>query len=165
MSAPAFAAKEYVAAGSFGEPCSTSPCGEGQFNEPVGVAANDSKEPLTQPAAGDVYVVGRRDNRVERFSSTDTYIGQFDGSGLLSGEAKRRAVVGWQVEVPTGQFVSPDEIAVDNSTSLADPSAGDVYVEDVGNDVIDKFSSTGEYKGQLTETTGGARLGAPTGVA
>jgi DNA-binding beta-propeller fold protein YncE len=56
-------------------------------------------------------------------------------------------------------FVSPDDVAIDNTCSLhsnvsieacaSDPSAGDVYVEDPEQDVVDKFNHEGVYLGQL----------------
>lgn len=123
-SAPALAARGHVFDKSFGEPCSSEPCGPGKLKEPSGVAVNE--------ATGDVYVVDKGDNRVEWFSPTGTYLGQFDGGAT-----------------PAGSFSAPEGIAIDDSTNLSDPSAGDVYVVDTGHDVIDKFSSTGEYLGQL----------------
>jgi hypothetical protein len=96
----------------------------------------------------DVYVVDKGDNRVERFSSAGAFISQFDGSAA-----------------PTGAFSEPSAIAVDNSQSPLDPSAGDVYVVDTGHSVIDKFNAAGGYEGQLTETTGGAAFGLLRGVA
>src|SRR5258705_71470 len=55
-------------------------------------------------------------------------------------------------------------IAVDNSCffkklsgitcSAADPSNGDVYVTDPGSDIVDKFSASGLYLGQLQEASG-----------
>jgi hypothetical protein len=66
-------------------------------------------------------------------------------------------------------------LAVDNTCSLqngaseeackTDPSAGDVYVMDVGNNVIDKFTAAGEYIGQITETPAGGRFTEIYGVA
>jgi hypothetical protein len=141
---PALAVEEYVSGGSFGG----EGAGDGQFKEPVGVAVNDSTEPLVEPAAGDVYVVDRGNGRVERFSSAGVYISQFNGA-----------------ETPAKGFSEPGGIAVDASGSALDPSAGDVYVEDVGHKVIDKFSSTGVYISQLTETTGGSTFGRLSGVA
>src|SRR5580693_7076026 len=43
---PALAAFKYptAATGSFGEPCSGNPCGNGQFNEPTGVSVNQASE-------------------------------------------------------------------------------------------------------------------------
>ncbi len=139
---PASAKLIYIPGVSFGSEGS----GNGQFKEPVGVAANDSSEPLVQPAAGDVYVVDKGNNRVERFSSTGVYLGQFDGSGTFEVEGK----IETGTAAPTGAFSSPEEVAVDNSNDPLDPSAGDVYVLDNGHDVVDKFSATGAYLGQLT---------------
>jgi hypothetical protein len=135
FSGTALASTPHALLGSFGEPCTTTPCGDGQFNEPSGVAVNDSTDPLTEPAAGDVYVVDKGDDRVEVFDSEGTYLSQFNGSAAL-----------------TGEFSSPEAIAVDDSINLMDPSANDVYVADVGHSVIDKFSSSGAYEGQLTGT-------------
>lgn len=136
----ASALTEHVFSTTFGAPCSSHPCGSGQFNEPAGVAVSDS--------TGDVYVVDRADNRVEQFSSTGVFVGQFNGSAA-----------------PTGALSSPEAIAVDNSVSPLDPSAGDVYVADRGHSVVDKFSATGVYLGQVTKGAGGSALGEPYGVA
>jgi hypothetical protein len=144
-SSSALALKTYVPGVSFGSEGS----GNGQFKEPAGVAVNDSPEPLTDPAAGDVYVVDEGNDRVERFSATGAYLGQFNGSGTYE-DVEEAVKVKTGAAVPTGAFSSPQWIAVDNSTSLTDPSAGDVYVTDNGHNVIDKFSPTGEYLGQLT---------------
>jgi hypothetical protein len=149
-SAPALAVKEYLPkpAGSFGGTGS----GNGQFDEPGAVAVNDSTEALTDPAAGNVYVVdktapeaGLGPSRVERFSSTGTYLGQFNGSG--SYEAEGKAETG--PVTPAGSFESGERggpgIAVDDSGSALDPSLGDVYVADTGHGFIDKFNADGKY--------------------
>jgi DNA-binding beta-propeller fold protein YncE len=154
--APAIAARGHVFGSAFGG----KGTGEGQFSEPSGVAVNE--------ASGDVYVVDEGNNRVELFDSHGTYIGQFNGSGLLPGEGSG---------APTGQFLSPDGIVVDNSCVLhkpeplqglacerSDPSNGDVYVLDAGHAVIDKFSATGAYIGQFTGASSGS-FRALTGVA
>ncbi len=117
----------HVLAGSFGSEGS----GAGQFREPLGVAVNDTSH--------DVYVVDRANDRVEEFNSTgSTLLSEFDGSGS-----------------PTGVFADPTDIAVDNSDNPLDPSAGDVYVVDSGHNVVDKFSASGTYEGQLTGTPSG----------
>jgi hypothetical protein len=144
-SAPAFAATGYIPAGSFGE---KGP-GVGQFNEPGGVAINDS--------TGDVYVYDAGNRRVEWFNSTGSaFEGQFNGSGAF--EVKGKAETG--AATPTGQFTPPVTIsetaahgtlfnlAVDNDA--ASLSTGDIYVVDPGHNVIDKFSATGAYLSQLT---------------
>jgi DNA-binding beta-propeller fold protein YncE len=159
-SAPALAARNHVFDKAFGGEGS----GNGQLSNPQGVAVNE--------ATGDVYVVDEGNDRVEYFTSTGTYIGQFNGSGTLSGEGSA---------APTGKFSSPESVAVDNSCQLHkpepltdlttptcdefDPSDGDVYVADRGHAVIDKFSSTGAYIGQLTDTTSGTPFVELEGVA
>jgi hypothetical protein len=57
----------------------------------------------------------------------------------------------------TASFVAPEAIAVDNSTSPSDPSKGDVYVSSglFGAEVVNKFSPTGSYIGQIDETIEG----------
>jgi streptogramin lyase len=97
----------------------------GKFIEPGGVAIDDETE--------DVYVVDKGNSRVEVFNSTGMQVeGEFDGSGAPAPLAK------------------PEGIAVDNDTSS--PSHGDVYVVDSSQGVIDKFSATGVYQGQLAGT-------------
>lgn len=125
--APSMAALEYPKTPSsvFGEPCTSTPCGNSQFSTPVGVAVDDASE--------DVYVVDQGNDRVEYFTSEGTYIGEFNGSAA-----------------PTGKFEAPGDIAVDNST---DAAKGDVYVIDAGaHNVIDVFSSTGTYLSQIIGT-------------
>lgn len=108
--------------------------GEGQLMRPGELAVSE-----VGPMAGDVYVVDRGNSRVEIFSSSGTYVGQFNGSSSPTG------VFSWPgSEKPEGA------IAVDNSTDPLDPSAGDVYVADMGHKAIDKFTPSGSYIGQLT---------------
>jgi hypothetical protein len=125
--APAFASFIYgpVAPTVFGSAGS----GDGEFSEPTGVAVNQ--------ATGDVYVLDQGNLRVEEFSAAGHYLAQFNGSE--------------DPNFPEG-FSSPTGIAVDNSSG---PSAGDVYVADAGHDVVEKFSATGAYIGQLTGTPQG----------
>jgi DNA-binding beta-propeller fold protein YncE len=146
-SAPALAARGHVFSGSFGSEGS----GNGQLKEPSRVAVNEE--------TGDVYVVDRGNERVELFSATGTLEGQFNGSGAF--EVKGKVEAG--TAAPTGQFSEPEGIAIDNESGS--PSFGDVYVADTGHHVIDKFSSTGAYIGQLTETTGGSGFRAIRGIA
>jgi hypothetical protein len=126
----------------------------GQFSEPQGVAVNDSTS-LTEPAAGDVYVLDEGNDRVERFSSSGEYLGQFNGSG----EYEVEGVMERGTAAPTGVFSFSHEpgaegavsgVAVDDSTEPLDPSKGDVYVTDTGHHVVDKFSPSGVYLAQLT---------------
>jgi hypothetical protein len=148
--APAFALKEYVPGITFGAPCGVgeTPCGPGKFKEPSGLAVNDSTEPLTEPAAGDVYVVDTGDNRVERFTSTGIFQGQFDGGSEFEVEPGVKKAT----PAPPQPLAAPEYVAVDNSTTGLDSALGDVYVTDNGHHAIDRFSPAGEYLGQLTGT-------------
>ncbi len=110
-----------------------------------------------------------------RFNKAGEYQSEFNGSGtLLNGkgehfEGEAAGKGGLPEEVPSGQFDEPEGIAVDNSCAqrhLAepkckeeDPSNGDVYVVDTRGHkhgsfeeermVIDKYSASGEYAGQI----------------
>jgi hypothetical protein len=137
--------------GTFGEPCNVgeNPCGPGKFKEPTSLAVNDEKE--------DVYVLDSGNDRIEAFNEKHEFQFEFNGSGdNLAVEGKA---------APTGKFLQPENIAVDNSCASQkpaltesstpetckefDPSNGDVYVADSGHSVIDKFSATGKYEGQI----------------
>jgi hypothetical protein len=137
---PARAAQGHISDGTFGSPGS----GPGQLTEPEGVAVEE--------ATGEVYVVDKGDDRVERFGAAGQYKGQFDGSGKFEDEGKQETGVaagfgGRSGEIETGAFAGPESVAVDSS--IFSPSRGDVYVLDTGHKVVDKFSATGEYLGQL----------------
>jgi hypothetical protein len=140
-SGPANAATIHVYGTSFGEPGS----GSGQFAEPAGVAVNAATDALIEPAAGDVYVADKANNRVERFTAAGAYIGLF--------------------EAPSEGFSAPETIAVDDSGDPLDPSAYDVYVANTGHDTIDKFTPGGKFLGTITDGAGGAPFGAIDGVA
>ena len=112
------------------------------------MAANDSTG--LGGEAGDVYVIAEgyleAPPSVEYFSSAGVYVGRF--------------------EAPPEGFGNETGIAVDND-SLS-PSVGDVYVAGFlanKREVIDEFSATGSYLGQLTETTGGSPFGELQAVA
>lgn len=125
--------------------------GKGQFSGPAGVAVNEASE--------DFYVVDKGNNRVERFSASDAFLGQFDASGSFEVEG----VVKADAKPPSGKLENPETIAVDNTCAPPktkaekeacekDPSKGDVYVQEgsgTGRNLVDKFGADGEYIGQL----------------
>jgi DNA-binding beta-propeller fold protein YncE len=139
---------------SFGTPGS----GAGQLKEPAGVAVNE--------ASGDVYVVDSGNNRVDRFDSEGNLISAW-GWGVKNGSKEfqvcttvcQSGIAGHA----KGELHGAEAIAIDNSTSSSDPSAGDVYVEAVtpyeeeinGHEVedeyatFDKFSPSGELIAQI----------------
>ncbi len=132
-------------AGAFGSEGSAG----GQFKGPEWIAVND--------VTHDVYVADHGNDRVEEFNSTGSVeLGEFNGSGAPTGKFSN---------LPGESESVPGQIAIDNSGSpLTDPSVGDVYVVDSGHHVVDKFSASGAYVGQITGTPGGA-FGALDGVA
>jgi hypothetical protein len=143
-SAPALALQAHVFSSSFGEPCSGQPCGKGQFEGPTGVAVNE----VTVGDVGDVYVVDhyRSDKRVEVFNAAGAYLSEF--------------------AVPDASSESePVAIATDNSVNPLDPSAGDVYVTDVSNAVVDKFTAGGVFIGHITTGADGVPFHAVVGLA
>ena len=85
--------------------------GNGQLKSPgdVAVAAN-----------GDLWVVDRANNRIQRLNSAGEYISKFGSTG--SGN---------------GQFNRPTSIAID--------TAGNLWVTDADNHRIQKFSASGEF--------------------
>jgi DNA-binding beta-propeller fold protein YncE len=176
---PAWAARGHFFEGSFGAPCSASPCPGGQLSEPSGLAVNE--------ATGDIYVLDQGNDRVERFSASGEFKGQFDGSGEFEVEGVKSSDTvagagGLPSEKESGKFSfasgeansQPSALAIDNSCALQkliepecaakDPSNEDVYVLDTGHEVIDKFTPTGKYVGQITEAQNAAGESGPFNV-
>jgi hypothetical protein len=133
-SAPAPATTAHVFSSSFGS-ATSMPSDPAPLLAPSGVAVNDATE--------DVYVVDKGNKRVEEFNAGGTFLKEF---------------------VPTGGFSNPEAIAIDNSGSASDPSKEYVYITDVGNNVIDKFSAAGKYEGELTGTCAKAGESPPSCV-
>jgi DNA-binding beta-propeller fold protein YncE len=131
MASPALAAAEpHPQIGEFGS-----------FSNPNGIAVDES--------TGDVYVADIGTNTVYKFDA--------------SGKAANFSALGSNALTHSFSFPSlygsPAAITVDNSSSPSDPSAGDLYVMDAGNGVIDKFSPEGRYLSQIggfTPSTGSA---------
>jgi hypothetical protein len=118
----------------------------GKFKGPAGIAVNNETH--------NVYVVDRGNDRVQEFNEQGQYLAEFNGSGLNLNEG---------IDKPPAPLENPEAIAIDNDPSS--PSHGDVYVEDIGHQAIDKFTSTGEYKSQITIGAEGARFTELRGVA
>ena len=95
---------------------------------------------------GDIYVVDVTHKVVDKYSSpsSSSYVCQITGQGSGS-TSTTECNGGHGPSVPSGAFSKAFSVAVDNSTSVSDPSAGDIYVGDNSNDVVDKFNSIGEY--------------------
>ena len=159
------AQRPHVFSGSFG----SAGAGAGELTEPSGLAVDES--------SGDVYVVDKGDDRVEIFNEAGDFEGQFDGTATYEFEGKAESASA----APTGQLSAPEGIAVNNTCALhelkvgkvltsteceeLDPSNGDVYVVNVGHDVVNKFTARGAYIGQIVEASLGAPLAELDGVA
>jgi hypothetical protein len=101
-----------------------------EFRNPISVAVDNS----TGPSAGDVYV--GEFHAVDKLNSDGTYAGiRFTGAETPQGSFTNLSLA----------FVS-GAVAVDSSSGA---NSGDVYVTDVEDKVVDKFSETGEYLCQL----------------
>ena len=104
---------------------------------------NDS----SSPSFGDVYVVDRGSNVVDKFNKTGGYEGQLSGT-------------------PEGPFLRVDGVAVD-------PSSGDVYVGDAGeqpnggNTVktgVDQFDASGAFLGRISGSQAPEFEGLPAAI-
>jgi hypothetical protein len=143
--------KEYVQGSSFGEPCGAgeTPCGAGKLEEPSGIAVNSTTVGVY---AGDVYVADQGDDRVERFTGTGGYRGQFNGGSTYEDTEDTGEPIKPSTPAPAGILSSPEYVADDSSTTGLDPALGDVYVTDNGHHVVDEFTAAGAYVGKLEGT-------------
>ena len=111
--------------------------GEGKTQRPIGI---------TTDGTGNVWVVDRGNNRLEKFDESGKFLMQFGSTG--SGN---------------GQFLNPNGIAIS--------SAGNLWIADAGNHRLQEFNPKGEYLQQFgTGYTpggpeGGTVLREPYGVA
>jgi hypothetical protein len=131
--------------------------GAGQTSNPRGLAVDSSEG---QPSSGNLYVADRQNNRIDVFDSS----GQFAravGWGVTNGVSAlqvctttcRAGIAG----AGAGQLDRPSGVAVDNDPSSS--SFHDVYVLDLRNFRVDKYSPAGAFlltfgKG-VDHTTGG----------
>ena len=158
-SAQALAARGHVFGFSFGGVGT----GAGELSDPAGVAVSE--------ATGDVYVVDHANNRIERFAGSGRFIAAW-GWGVKDGSKEYEICEsGCQAGLAgssKGQLDSPQEIAVDNSTSASDPSKGDVYVVADGrveHGRVEKFTAEGEPLGAIKQAGSEPWEGALDGVA
>jgi hypothetical protein len=143
VGAPVASASEVVF-GSEGE-------GAGEFKAALGVGINDE--------TGSLYVTDRNNERVQELSRSGVFVRAW-GWGVATGAAEfQSCTIACRAGGPgagSGQFSGPAGVAVDNDPFSA--SHGDVYVEDHGNDRIEKFGPNGEFLlmfgGKVNATTG-----------
>jgi hypothetical protein len=142
-SASAFSQRGHAFGSSFGEGVTAS------VTQASAIAVNEAS---TGEAAGDVYVLESANNRVARFGPAPEHkFIEVWGYGVQDGKNKAETCKEKCLPGIAGfggtQFDAPLAIAVDNSGSASDPSAGDVYVVANGSKeegVIDKFNFKGE---------------------
>jgi DNA-binding beta-propeller fold protein YncE len=129
---------------SFGS-ASTTPANPYPLLEPSGVAVNDS--------TGDVYVADTGNNRIEEFDSDGNFVRMWgkdvnvSTGGDICPEApgdtcEASPPFGSSAGDAAGWFSHPVGIAVDNSNG---PAAGSVYVVDLSNNRIQRFTADGEF--------------------
>ena len=121
--------------GTFGSPGFLA----GQFQGPVGVAVDQR--------GGKVYVADSANARIQRFNVKGVFKAAW-GWGVTDGQAasevckNKNGCQAGLTGVGAGQFQFPTSVAVDSSKSK---SKGSVYVGDVGNNVVQKFKSSGKF--------------------
>ena len=122
----------------------------GHFETPVGVAVSE-----VPGEKGDTYVLDltneEAQGNVRKFDPSGELITSFGTGGKINGSSK---------ESPAFEEFSPFELptgmAVDNDPTSA--SYGDIYVPNIFEEVVEKYSPSGAYLGSLS-------VGLPTGVA
>lgn len=112
--------------------------GAGELHEPFGIAADWR--------SGDLFVVDTNNSRVQKFTAGGRFLLGW-GSGVADGRSRRpqqctsRCFPGVQGH-GAGQFQFPEGVAVDNAAS---GSTGDVYMVDIDNRRVQKFTSNGRF--------------------
>jgi sugar lactone lactonase YvrE/phosphodiesterase/alkaline phosphatase D-like protein len=136
--------------------------GEGQLDEPLGIALD---------ASGNLWVADTENNRIEKFNSKGEYLSQFGSKGSGNGQFSQPyalAVDGsgnlWVADTfnsriekfnAKGEYLSQIGSQGSGNGQLYRPyglgfdSAGNLWVADTWNQRIEKFNSKGEYLSQF----------------
>jgi hypothetical protein len=138
----------------------------GAFNGTAGVAVD--------PATGDVYISDAGHHVIDKFDASGAYVSQITGlsrPGSLAVDASTgdlyildedevkkydptsASLTTFATGTPAGSFERAVSLAVDNS---AGASAGDVYVDELANNVVAKFDSSGAFLSQLSGPASGS---------
>ncbi len=120
---------------------------QGVFQSSFSIAGSGGSGPVTPLAGFGLDEATSRAYVAEGEDATpyDHEVWVFNSSGGVEGEWTGSNTP--QKLFPSGQLMY---VAVDNSTSPADPSAGDVYVVDTRVGEVEKFNTGGDYLGQVT---------------
>jgi phosphodiesterase/alkaline phosphatase D-like protein/DNA-binding beta-propeller fold protein YncE len=163
---------------------------------PPGTPVSEPTAIAIDQATGESFVADEGTGMVDVFGASGAYVGQFgeglEASGVAVDEASGDVYVSAQSVVdvfkpnssggyellsewtgantPDALFGEVAGVAVDNSTSASDPHAGDVYVVDASNGVVDAFKPKPAgleeaQEGAFVATLSGGRLEEPNGVA
>jgi RHS repeat-associated protein len=118
-----------VYASSFGSAGTSN----GQFERPTSLAID---------ASGDVWVADSYNNRIEKFSSSGTWLATYGKYGSGNGE-----------------YSEPDGIAINHST-------GNVYITDQNNNRVEELNEKGEFVRAFGSAgTGNGQFDEPAGIA
>ena len=129
--------------------------GAGEFGE------GGAQGVAVEQESGNVYVVDRRNNRVEKFGPEGEFLLGW-GWGVADGHTEApqtctSVCFAGVYGAGSGQFREPQGVAVDNDPLSA--SHGDVYVVDAGNLRVEKFDAAGNFLlmfgGEVNATTSG----------
>lgn len=126
----------------------------GSFLDPNGIAVDE--------ATGSVYVADVDSDAVYKFDSSGKP-SPFSslGANQLTGAATPQKSFSFVPQHGNGAMLAVDNACAEQTPSLSgeacakfDPSAGDLYVVDPTNDVVDKFNAAGEFLGEISSPHG-----------
>lgn len=169
--------EEFSSTGKFIAAYGTEGGGNDEFENPLGIAINQS--------TGDVYVGDSGNNRIEELSSTGEFLRAFGTSG--SGELSRPGGIAidsagdvWVADInhnrvvefsSTGTFIAAYGSAGSGELQFNEPlsiafSGSDLYVVDNGNSRVEEISPEGKYIDQFgLEGDGSGEFYGPEGIA
>jgi DNA-binding beta-propeller fold protein YncE len=152
--------------------------GNGQLSFPAGI---------TVDASGHLWVADKKNNRIQEFSSTGSYMAQFGSKGSGEGQLNEPVDVtisegelyvldygNSRVEEfsPAGTFLSQFGVSGTGPGQFkepkgiaANPNSGNIYVSDTGNERVEEFSPAGKFLVEFgVDGTGKGQMNSPTGL-